>query len=348
MKLAVLATVRDEASYLVDWVAHLKALGIQGVFVFENDSVDGTEQLLSALHDAGHLTHIPNAADAPMRDKFRTLPPQRRAYARAVKTPGIQAADYVLTLDADEVLELPLDDTLPAMLLRLEYPDVVSMPWRNMGGSGQAEFEAAPVTDRFDMAALPDRDSPIRSLRQVKSLYRPSISRYYNIHKPRAFRPDVRWVSPAGDNLKQHLHTNSHLDGFDYRFANLRHYHVKSRPEFAVKIVRGFGCTEAANRGQLGRAMYDLFDTNDVSLPMPTLMAERMVEAAAQMRADAKVREVEAACIERFQHYSNLCHQAVEGCDALRDVTLRYRMDHLLKDYFEDTVWARMRTCRRD
>lgn len=342
LTLATLATVRDEAPYIVDWIAHQRAIGIERIVICQNDSVDGTDRLLAALADEGVITYIDNTHGQPIKPKWADLPPQRRAYARGTKLAEIQTADYVLICDVDEYLDLPGGRTLPDLIASLGAPDVISLPWRNIGSSGQTTFDPAPVTTRFGMAAAPDAPSPVRSLRQVKSLYRPGVSRFYNLHKPRAFRAGVRWLSADGRDIRLEMEKTNTLESFDYSVANLRHYHVKTRPEFAVKIVRGFGCTDLANRGQLGRAMFDAFDTNDVHLPPDPATAARAAHFARQMRANLFVGAEEATAIARHRALIDLCHAAVEAHAGLRDVTLRYRYAHSLQDYFQQTVWSKM------
>ena len=57
---------------------------------------------------------------------------------------------------------------------------------------------------------------------------------------------------------------------FNSKPQTLRHYHVKSYPEFCVKIVRGFACTPARqDRSQLGAKMFDGLDFNTVAPRSP-------------------------------------------------------------------------------
>lgn len=268
--ITLLATLRDEAPYIVEWIAHHRAIGITDFVLYQNDSVDGTTELLQALSDAGeiHFVDNTNSNDAP--PKFRALPPQRRAYGRALRHPIVQNADYVLVIDADEYLELPQDINLTCFLNRLGHPDVVSIPWRMTGSLGQTKFTPAPVTTRFQMAADAMDQGHERPFKQVKSLFRPKITRLYNLHKPRAARDGVTWVDPDGTNILDQMKTTNQLPDFKYKTANLHHYHTKSYPEFCVKIVHGFACTAPAERSQLGAKMFDQMNPNTVHLPLNT------------------------------------------------------------------------------
>lgn len=343
MQLTLLATLRDESPYILDWIVHHRAIGITNFVLYQNDSVDGTTALLQALDDAGeiHFVDNTNLADAPQ--KFRDLPPQRRAYGRALRHPIVQSSEYILVIDADEYLELPADTDLPAFLSRLNHPDVVSMPWRMMGSSNQTIFDPTPVTTRFEMAADIGDQGTERPFKQVKSLYRPKITRLYNLHKPRAFREDVTWLDPDGTPIRPLMRNSNQLPEFQYKTANLRHYHTKSYPEFCVKIVRGFACTPPDKRSQLGAKMFDEMNPNTVPLPLNTNHATRSAEIAHTLRQNPKITETEARAIARFTKLTQLCQQAVDSHDTLPNITRRYRLSETLHDYFEDTVWSQMR-----
>lgn len=343
MTLTLLATLRDESPYIIDWIAHHRAIGITDFALYQNDSVDGTADLLQALHDAGEIHYVDNSNPADAPPKFRALPPQRRAYGRALRHPVVQSSDYVLVIDADEYLDLPIDQDLPTLLTRLNHPDVISMPWRMMGSSGQTTFTPAPVTRRFTKATHRDEHGRERPFKQVKSLYRPKITRLYNLHKPRAAREGVTWLDPDGTDILDKMKTSNQLPDFQYKTANLRHYHVKSYPEFCVKIVRGFACTPSAQRSQLGAKMFAEMDTDGIHLPLPAALASKSAEFAATLRSNPKIADIEARAIAQFTKLTQLCQTAVDSHDLLPTITRRYRLSDSLQTYFEDTVWSKLR-----
>lgn len=121
--------------------------------LYQNYSVDGTTELLTALAEANEIHFIDNTNPRDAPPKFCDLPPQRRAYGRALRHPIVQSADYILVIDADEYLDLPIAQDLPTLIQRLNHPDVISMPWRMLGASNQTAFTPDPVTTRFTQAA---------------------------------------------------------------------------------------------------------------------------------------------------------------------------------------------------
>jgi len=57
--LAVL-TLRNEASFLLEWLAHHRAVGFTDFLVLSNDCDDGTDRMLDRLEALGLLTHPRN------------------------------------------------------------------------------------------------------------------------------------------------------------------------------------------------------------------------------------------------------------------------------------------------
>ena len=60
LKFLAILTVRNEGAFLLDWLAHHRAVGITDVLVFSNDCQDGTDAMLDRLAEMGWLTHLRN------------------------------------------------------------------------------------------------------------------------------------------------------------------------------------------------------------------------------------------------------------------------------------------------
>ncbi len=52
--------MRNEGSFLLDWLAHHRACGFGDFLVFSNDCTDGTDAMLDRLAAMGWLTHVRN------------------------------------------------------------------------------------------------------------------------------------------------------------------------------------------------------------------------------------------------------------------------------------------------
>lgn len=263
-RIALCAIVRNEIRGLVEWLAHHKALGFSDVLIYDNDSTDGTTDVLQALDDAGELVHLP----WPHRMGAR---PQRLAYEHARRHSD---ADWIAFFDADEFLVLNRDATIADFLGRFG-PEVgaVAVNWIVFGSGGQAKYRAAPVVERFT-DALP---AEARQNRSVKAIGRRDRLSGTGIH--RVSLGGGRYVMPSG--------AEAVFDGLtasitpDVTVAALHHYAVKSLEEFQEKRARGHANSHSPKRKQAKLdARFAEFDAGGVR---NTLLAER----SGPMRAEA-------------------------------------------------------------
>ena len=58
MRILAVTTLRNEAPFIVEWVAHMRAIGVTDLLVYTNDCDDGTDALLAVLAKHGILHHI--------------------------------------------------------------------------------------------------------------------------------------------------------------------------------------------------------------------------------------------------------------------------------------------------
>lgn len=295
-RIHVVATLRDEAPWLVEWLVHYRLLGASGFTLFSNDCTDGTDAMLDRLDRMGVVRHVRNPI-GPGQD------PQRRAYSRARERDEVAAADYVLVVDADEFAAVHVGDrSLPALIERCGGPDAISLGWRLMGSDGKRRWRDRPVTRRFRRGG--DLSAPEHGLATgFKTLFRPDRFDYFGVHRPR-FRkdrdrlPPRRWLNGSGAQMPAKiLHKGWRFNrrSAGYALGHVAHYAVKSREEFLLKRARG-----SANGGGAARleqdywARFDLNAAEDRSLPLPDL-----ADAMAELMADAELATLRRAAIAR-------------------------------------------------
>lgn len=238
--LAVL-TVRNEAAYLLEWLAHHQAAGITDFLVFSNDCQDGTDTMLDRLAELGHLTHLRN--DGP-HDKGGI---QFTAMKRADKTAQVAAADWIVTLDADEFINIHVGDhTVPALLAALPQATAITLTWRLFGSSGLTDYVDAPVTEQFVHAAPALMYWPWRSA-MFKTLFRnDGTYRKLGVHRPRSpdrdRLNDARWFDGEGRELENQFKTRRIFSTYgrpNYKLVQLNHYAIGSMENFVIKADRG-------------------------------------------------------------------------------------------------------------
>lgn len=244
--LAVL-TVRNEAPFLIDWLAHHRAAGVTDVLALSNDCEDGTDAMLDRLERLGWLTHLPNPGP-------HANGPQWSALALAGRHHACRDADWIVTLDIDEFVNIHVGGhRLPDLIARLPEATAIALSWKLFGNGGVLGPLAAPVPDSFYGAAPAVMAWPWRAA-QFKTLFRNDGSYgRLGVHRPRQPDPDrigaQAWFDGAGRRLPATIHRRGVLlpPGLDrHSLAQLNHYSLGSVLDYLVKCDRGRANREAA------------------------------------------------------------------------------------------------------
>ena len=97
-------TQKNEGAFLLEWLAHHKATGFSDFVVLSNDCEDGSDLMLDRLQDLGHLSHIRN--DGPYDERGI----QFTALKLADTHPTVQQADWIISMDIDEFVNVHVGD----------------------------------------------------------------------------------------------------------------------------------------------------------------------------------------------------------------------------------------------
>lgn len=238
MTKTVITTMKNEGAFLLEWVAHHKALGFDNIVICTNDCADPTTDMALRMQKMGVVRH--HATSYKPGSSI-----QRAALRQARHFSQVQLADWIYICDADEFLTISLGDGSVSALIDAATPqaEVIAVPWRVFGSDGLTEYQDTPVTRQFlRAAARPARPTTTGAF--PKSLFRggetlASLERL-GIHMP-IIKPDLnrelRLELPGGVPralLPQALHVQA-----DFQFAQVNHYCVRSRDSFLVKRDRG-------------------------------------------------------------------------------------------------------------
>lgn len=250
----VITTMKNEAAFLLEWVAHYKALGFDHLVICTNDCDDVTTQMVLRLQDMGLARHHPTR-HWPVTSIQRSALKQARRYGEVTE------AEWIYVCDADEFLVVKLGDgTVRALVAAASAEvEVISVAWRVFGPDGRRDYVDAPVTGQFCRAGAEDMRQGI----YAKSLFRglENVQRI-GIHAPipraELGRP-LRREMAGGIGLSPEI--NGMLAARDYRLAQVNHYALRSRDSFLVKRDRG----RVNHTGQSMEIDYwDRFDVADV------------------------------------------------------------------------------------
>ncbi len=238
--LAVL-TVRNEGAFLLEWLAHHRAVGFTDFLVLSNDCQDGTDSMLDRLQQMGWLVHLRN--DGP----YGKGGIQFTGLKQADKHDLVKQADWILALDIDEFVNIHVgDNSLPALLQALPEASAITLTWRLFGNADIVRFRDRPVTESFTRCAPAVMYWPWRAS-MFKTLYRnDGIYRKLGVHRPRS--PDkarldaAQWYDGEGRKLDDQFKVTRVFNSYgrpNYGLAQLNHYALGSMESFILKADRG-------------------------------------------------------------------------------------------------------------
>lgn len=230
-KYVLISMMRDEAPYILDWVAHHRALGFDHLVVFHNDCSDNTVNILNNIARYGYMTVIENHHGAGGL--------QRTALRRARRERSVKQADWIYICDADEYLNIHIGNHRIEDLVQSvpEDTDSISVIWRNFSTNHHLEI----TRDRMPVA-FTDATAPLSGKGKVPSCK--SITR--NIHKlkrlgthqpiPLAeYADDFIRRAPGGAELQT---KHDYISNASYEIAQVNHYAVRSIDGFLIKKSR--------------------------------------------------------------------------------------------------------------
>ncbi|AWB50533.1 hypothetical protein HYN69_18155 (plasmid) [Gemmobacter aquarius] len=236
MKTAAICTVKDEAPYILEWVAWHRLVGFDRIVIAQNSSTDGTVEILHALDGAGVIDFVENSA------LVNGKPPisyQRRAYEKAFNVYVKGQCDWAIAIDIDEFLLLRGGLTLGQLIACAgdEY-DQIRLNWRHFTASGHTRFEDALTIERFQHAQ--QLEGLATKAGCVKTLFRVDAAVTLDAHSPKetvsgAFKAIDGSGQPYTPRYKPFMQVDPNL----CRLAYLAHYRSRDLESFILKSIRG-------------------------------------------------------------------------------------------------------------
>lgn len=308
MKFLAVLTVRNEAAFLLEWLAHHRAVGFTDFLVFSNDCQDTTTQMLDRLQDMGQLTHVQNPGPHDGGVQWTAL-------KMADRHPLIKQADWILTLDIDEFVNIHTGDhRLPDLLTALPGASAITLTWRLFGNNGVAKFKDLPVTDQFTMAAPAVMNWPWRASMFKTFFKNDGIYRKLGVHRPRS--PDksrldqANWYDGSARKLGEPFKRQqvfSHFGQDNYGLVQLNHYPLGAMQSYVLKRDRG-----RVNRTEDSLGMSYWVERNWCIEEDTSISALRPArdEFLAEMHADPALSQLHTASIDwRLKRFDSLMDQ---------------------------------------
>jgi hypothetical protein len=241
-RLAICAIFKNEAAFLLEWIAYHRVVGFDHFYLYDNDSTDGGGDLIRQSNLAPYVTVI----------QWPPRPGQLPAYRHFIDHHA-QACDWAAFIDLDEFL-LPLQErSVRPLLDRIPTASAVLVQWRVFGPSGWQQRPEGLVIDNYTMRTADN----FSANKHVKTIVR--CADLLDItDNPHQFRLRADAANPLGRTIPNipiqetpchealvinHYQTRSHQDWFEklgrgradtdkeemaYRSHLIRHYEEMS------------------------------------------------------------------------------------------------------------------------
>ena len=240
-KIVLVTAMKNEGPFLLEWIAYHRAIGVSDIIVFTNDCDDGTDTLLDLLAARGVVEHYPNPYQK------MGLKPQHAAFRAAEKLSTVRSADWLMTLDVDEYINVHVGEgRLADLFAAIGDANMISCTWRLFGNGDIAGFTDDFLLRQFTRCAVKGAARPHQAW-GFKTLYQNNgIFRKLGVHRPKGLHgaavDQLKWVNgsvspmPASE-FRSAWRSNTATVGYD--LVTLNHYAVRSTESFLVKRDRG-------------------------------------------------------------------------------------------------------------
>lgn len=244
MRITVVASMRNEGPFIVEWVTWYRMLGFTDVVVVTNNCTDRSPELLDALQAARLVRHL--RCDVAAGERITA---QKLAAAKPLR--AVRKAAWVMVCDVDEFLVIHKGAGRIGDLVDLaaEEPGYLGMSinWQVFGTCGIQRFEDSPVHRQFVLAG--GLESGLA--RFVKSVFRrPQWFAALGEHGPRGLdlalaarpwgAPGMAWVNSEGAPVPEWTPQGPYLRRLplpqsSHAVAQINHYMLRSAETFSLK-----------------------------------------------------------------------------------------------------------------
>lgn len=199
----IVGCMKNEAPYIVEWVAYHRAMGVDNFLIYTNGCEDGTAEILDRLQEMGVLQHRNN-------DEWKGNSPQQYALNQSLKEPLIKNAEWIIHIDVDEFMNVRCGNgTMQDFIEAVPDATNVAMTWRMFGHNGVTELNKDMVIDQFETCSPKYCPKP-HTVWGFKTMFK-NIGAYEKIscHRPNklydGFQNKVKWVNGSGKDMTKDM-----------------------------------------------------------------------------------------------------------------------------------------------
>lgn len=160
--------------------------------------------------------------------------------------------EWTAFIDLEELINLKRHQTIGDLVEANAGADCIAINWRIFGGAGEEAYRPGLAMERFTRASHID----FHPNRLIKSVIR--TDRVVGLSHHHALSSDAaRIVAPDGALVDNRSEVEP--CGSSFAVAQINHYFVRSRAEWALKVARGYTDGTVRDPG-----LFDTYDRNEI------------------------------------------------------------------------------------
>lgn len=198
--LAIVAIMKNEGSYLQEWIEYHKLVGVSKFYLYDNESSDDTKKILAPYIKSGLVEYV------YFPGQKRQLP----AYEDCIKKHK-NDAKWLAVIDLDEyIVPVKYDSVVDFLNGQKSNVAQIIIPWVIFGSNGHKEKPKGGVLENYTMRA--------RKNWLYKAIINPRL----------VFNMGCHEHNVAGRTISVPM-----------SIMRVHHYHCKSWQEYKLKALRG-------------------------------------------------------------------------------------------------------------
>ncbi len=238
---SIAAIVRDEGRYLQEWIEYHRMVGAEKFYIYDNQSTDGTYEILKPYIDSGIVEYHYVVGDG-IQNAVNLYAVQRAA----------SKTRWLAVIDLDEFI-MPIRDGSVVDFLRQINPRTaqVFIRWCLYGASGHVTRPDGLVTQNYKYRKQDNSNEANKIIVNPRMVV--------DCNSAHAFAV----IGPSIDEAGHPVTPSPVIAGLTQNIIRINHYRCKSWQDSQEKHAKG-DVLYGRDYVRYTRADFDRFDTNDV------------------------------------------------------------------------------------
>lgn len=232
---AIVTQLKNEETYISEWLRFHLAVGIKHFFIYDNGSTDRTLPIVNDLLGPEQVTVMPWIFGLTDVREGHILNSQVLAFSHAILNFGSRYR-WMAFIDTDEFLLPKTGRTIEEALVGVDGFPNISLPWHMFGTSGHKTRPEGPITHNYTMRHV-DPMSREKNASNFKCIVDPCEVSEVSVHHFRTVSHGDITCNDSGARFT--LRDRKKPEFYSSKFIQLNHYYTKSEEELHLKLARG-------------------------------------------------------------------------------------------------------------